>query len=109
MQEEGGEYCYIASTPIFYKDLVLGCINKSGEIFSFIFDLNEQKSYIGSVLEYDSKNVNIPLSLSDRGDIVSFLNQDIYQDFNNDKTLSKEMKRVLNDGGFLVCFSKLEI
>lgn len=109
MQEETGEYCYIASTPIFYQDWVLGCINKNGEIFSFIFDLNERKSYIGSVLEYDSKNVNIPLSLSDRGDVVSFLNQDIYQNFNNDETLSEEMKQVLNDGGFLVCFSKLEI
>lgn len=109
IQEETGEYCYIASTPIFYQDLVLGCINKNGEIFSFIFDLNEQKSYIGSMLEYDSKNVNIPLTLSDCGDVVSFLNQDIYQNFNNDETLSEEMKQVLNDGGFLVCFSKLEM
>lgn len=107
MQEGKTEYCYIASTPIFYKNLVLGCLNKSGEVFTFIFDLNKQKSYIGKLDEYDSNNINIPFSLSDSGDIVSFINQDIYQDFKNDSTLTEEMKRTLENGGFLVCFSKL--
>ena len=109
MLEEGGEYCYIASTPVFYKNLILGCLNKSGELFTFIYDLKEQKSYIGNLAEYDSRNINIPLSLSDCGDVISFVNQDIYPNFKNDINLSEEIKNTLEEGSFLVCFSKLKI
>ena len=109
MLEEGGEYCYIASTPVFYKNLILGCLNKSGELFTFIYDLKEQKSYIGNLAEYDSRNINIPLSLSDCGDVISFVNQDIYPNFKNDINFSEEIKNTLEEGSFLVCFSKLKI
>lgn len=109
MFEKEEEYCYIASTPIFYKNFILGCLNKSGELFTFIYDMKIKKSYMTELTEYDSEGINVPLSLSDSGNIISFVNQDIYPDFNDDKNLSEEMKKTLEVGGFLVCISKIKV
>lgn len=108
LMESEKKCCYLALPPIFLQDFFIGCLNKDGDIYTFVHDTKEHKSYMKKMSNFNPESVNLPISLSDDNRVVSYMNKDIYPDFENDKALSDKVKRTIDEGGFVICISKLK-
>lgn len=108
LMESGEKYCYLAVPPILLDHYFIGCLNKDGEICTFVYDLESQKSYVKKMLDFNLKSLNLPVSLSDDDRIVSYMNKEIYPEFENDITLTDEIRKTMDEDGFVLCLSKLK-
>lgn len=101
------EYCYLPYTPVLLDNLLMGVINKTGEIMSFIYDLSSKKLQLIPMSEYSAEQINLPLGV--KGDwIVSYFNQDIYPNFQESPKLSDDLKKNIQEGAFVLCLHKVK-
>lgn len=108
LMESKEEYCYLALPPILFQDFFIGCLNRSGDIYTFVYDIKTSKSYVKKMSDFTLGNVNLPISLSDDNRLISYINKEIYPEFENDTILSDEVRRTISKDGFVICLSKFK-
>lgn len=101
--ESSGDYCYIASTPVFMKDAILFILNKNNELYTCVYDLKRGRSYLNSMANYSTRTVNLPFSVAGEDVIVSYFNADIYPGYEKDEALSDSVKEEIASGANVVC------
>lgn len=105
--ESSNNYCYIAATPIFINNTIFGIINKENELFTYIYNIKNKKTYLNSLSNYSIDNINIPLSITDNGQIISYFNEDIYPNYKEDKQIPESIKKEIESGAYILCLYHL--
>ena len=106
--ESKSDICYIASCPIVVNNTIFSVLNKQNELYTCIFDMSENRVALNKLSDYSVGRVNIPLSITDEGLLVSYFNEDIYPNYEKEDKISEQIKDELKKGGFVVCLSKLK-
>lgn len=101
--ESDDSYSYIAACPILINNTILSIINKENELFTCIYDIKKKKTYLNNISNFSVNNLNIPLSVTDKGQVISYFNEDIYPNYKNDKNISESIKNEIQDGAYVVC------
>lgn len=101
--ESDDSYSYIAACPILINNTILSIINKENELFTCIYDIKKKKTYLNSISNFSVNTLNIPLSVNDNGQVISYFNEDIYPNYKNDKNISELIKHEIQAGAYVVC------
>jgi len=101
--ESDDSYSYIAACPILINNTILSIINKENELFTCIYDIKKKKTYLNNISNFSVNNLNIPLSVTDNGQVISYFNEDIYPNYKNDKNISESIKNEIQNGAYVVC------
>lgn len=101
--ESDDSYSYIAACPILINNTILSIINKENELFTCIYDIKKKKTYLNNISNFSVNNLNIPLSVTNKGQVISYFNEDIYPNYKNDKNISESIKNEIQDGAYVVC------
>lgn len=106
--ESNKNYCYVASSPVLVDDLLMGILNKSGEMFTFVYDSNTKKLSLNALKDYSVGKINLPITIDANGSqLVSYFNKDIYPEFDKSDNLSSDLKAKIEQGIFVLCISKI--
>lgn len=106
LMESHKEYCYVALPPVVVGDLLMGVLNKTGEMFTFVYDRNLKALSLKALTEFALGEINLPLTTCANGSqLVSYFNKDIYPEFKNSDQLSPEIKKVIEQGGLVLCIN----
>lgn len=101
-------YCYVASSPVIIGDLLMGVLNKTGELFTFIYDFNSKKTSLNALKDFSVGNINLPITTCAHGSqLVSYFNKDIYPAFDNSNKLSSDLKAKIEQGAFILCICRI--
>lgn len=101
--ESDDRYSYIAACPVLINNTILSIINKENELFTCIYDLKNKKTCLNSISNFSVSNLNIPLSITDKGQVVSYFNEDMYPNYQHDQNISESIKTEIQDGAYVVC------
>lgn len=106
--ESNKNYCYVASSPIIIDDLLIGILNKTGEMFTFIYDSNSKELSLNALTNFSVRKINLPITTCANGSqLVSYFNKDIYPEFDNSNELSSELKDKIEQGAFVLCITRI--
>lgn len=106
--ESNKEYCYVASPPLVVGDLLMGVLNRTGEMFTFIYDSNSKEVSLNALTDFSVGKINFPIATGANGSqLVSYFNKDVYPDFDHSNKLSSDLKAKIEQGAFVLCISKI--
>lgn len=101
--ESDESYSYIAACPILINNTILSIINKENELFTCIYNVKKKVTYQNNISNFSVNTLNIPLSVSDKGQVISYFNEDIYPNYKNDKNIPELIKDEIQEGAYVVC------
>lgn len=101
------DYCYIACPPVMIDSMIMGVLNKKGELYTFIYDQKRDEMALNRLADFSCKNINLPITSIGSNFLVSYFNKDIYSSYSQSDELNFELKNKIDQGAFVLCLSKI--
>lgn len=106
--ESDKDYCYVATSPIIVGHLLMGVLNKSGEMFTFVYNTQSKQISLNALADLSIGKINLPIATgAHENQLISYFNKDIYPDFNRSDKLSPSQKEKIEQGSFVLCMSAI--
>lgn len=101
------DYCYIACPPVMIGSMIMGVLNKKGELYTFIYDQKRDEIALNRLADYSCKKINLPITSIGFNFLVSYFNKDIYSSYSQSDELNFELKSKIDQGAFVLCLNKI--
>ena len=101
------DYCYIACPPVMIDSMIMGVLNKKGELYTFIYDQKRDEMALNRLADFSCKNINLPITSIGSNFLVSYFNKDIYSSYSQSDELNFELKNKIDQGAFVLCLNKI--
>lgn len=99
--ESRDSYCYLATTPLVTNKYILGVLNISGELSSFIYDKSTKAFAINSLSNYNPLMLNLPIYINNNM-VFSYFNAEIFPKFRDVALLDNQTKEAISDGEYVI-------
>jgi hypothetical protein len=70
------DYCYIACPPVMIDSMIMGVLNKKGELYTFIYDQKRDEMALNRLADFSCKNINLPITSIGSNFLVSYFTKE---------------------------------